>query len=74
MRDNRLFHATTFGFVVLLIAVLAWLTLPEAEDPCATSQADVSAAVLADEPGDQDALANRAIIMQGKCDKKAVEQ
>lgn len=73
MHENRLFQAITFAFVVLLIAVLAWLTLPEAQDPCAEPQSDISAAVLADEPGDQDALANRAIIMQGKCDKKTVD-
>jgi hypothetical protein len=55
--------------VILLIAVMAWLTHTE-EDPCASPQADISGAVLAEADGDQDALANRAIIMKGKCKKE----
>jgi len=56
-------------FVIVLIYVLYSLTLYTPEDPCA-AQTDVSAAVLADTPGDQDALANRAIIVQGDCPPK----
>ena len=55
--------------VVLLVAVLAWLTLSE-EDPCSNPQTDISGAVLADPDGDQDALVNRAIIMKSKCKQK----
>jgi len=74
MRDNRLLQITSFVFVVLMIAVLAWLTLPAEEDPCANAEQDISAAVLADQPGDQEALVNRAIILKGNCEKKAAEK
>jgi hypothetical protein len=65
-----------FGVFVLavgLVALLAWLTLYEEQDPCADSRADVGGAVLADESGDQEALVNRAIILRGKCEKKDAE-
>ena len=69
MPDNRLLQVATFLFILFIIGVLSWLTLTETqEDPCANPQADVSAAVLADDAGDQDALANRAIILRGKCE------
>jgi hypothetical protein len=55
--------------VILLIAVMAWLT-STSEDPCANPQADISGAVLAEPDGDQDALVNRALIMKGKCKKE----
>lgn len=58
--------AGTLFLIILLVAVLAILTREE-EDPCANPQTDISGAILADEPGDQDALANRAIIMRGSC-------
>ena len=70
MRDNWPLRAAIFLFVIFLVAVLAWLTQPEEEDPCANPQADVSGAVLADQPGEQDALVNRAIILKGKCEKE----
>lgn len=69
MRSNRLLQATIFLFVIFLVAVLSWLTQPLEEDPCANSQTDISAAVLADQPGEQDALINRAIILKGNCEK-----
>ena len=69
MQNSWLMRGATFGFVVLIIAALAWLTLPEAEDPCANPQQNVSAAVLADADGDQNALINRAIIIKAKCEK-----
>ena len=71
MRDKWPLRAATFLFVILLVALLAWLTVPEAQDPCDSSQTDIGAAVLADDPGDQDALVNRAIIIKGKCEKDA---
>ncbi len=71
MRSNWPLRAATFAFVIFLVAVLSWLTQPLDEDPCANPQADVSAAVLADQPGEQDALVNRAIILKGKCEKEA---
>ena len=62
------FKALIFFFVVGMIALLYWLTLVETEDPCDQARTDVSGAVLADDPGSQDALVNRAIIMRGACD------
>ncbi|WP_243391588.1 fatty acid cis/trans isomerase [Pseudohalioglobus lutimaris] len=56
--------------IVFLIGVVAVLTQEE-EDPCANPQADISAAVLADSEHDSDALANRAILMRGKCPQPA---
>ncbi len=53
--------------VITLIAALAWLTRSD-EDPCANPQSDISASVLGEANGDQDALANRAILMRGKCE------
>ena len=70
MHSSWLVRAASFFFVILIIAALAWLTLPESEDPCASPQGDISAAVLADTPGDQEALINRAIIVRGNCDKE----
>ena len=69
MLSNKLLQAATFIFVVFLVAVLAWVTLYEPEDPCAQTGTDVGAAVLADQPGDQDALVNRAIIVRGDCEQ-----
>jgi len=74
MISNRLLQALTFLFVIFMIAVLAWLTLQEDEDPCANAQSDISGAVLADQPGDQDALINRAIIIKGNCEKETSAQ
>jgi hypothetical protein len=73
MSDNRILKAATFIFIILLIAVMAWLTLVEETDPCANPQADISGAVLADKAGDQDALVNRAIILKGNCEEKPDE-
>lgn len=66
MGKNKIIQRGTLLLVILLIAVMAILT-QEDEDPCANPQADISGAILADEPGDQDALANRAILQRGNC-------
>jgi hypothetical protein len=66
---NATLRVISILVVILLIAVMAWLTYTE-EDPCASPQADISGAVLADPDGDQDALVNRAIIIKGKCKKE----
>jgi hypothetical protein len=58
----------TFMAIISLVGVLAWLTQTD-EDPCANPQSDISASVLADAEGEQDALINRAIIMKANCDK-----
>ena len=71
--QNTWLKIATFIFVVFLIAVMAWLTMPDEEDPCADPQTDISAAVITDQPGDQDALVNRAIIMRGKCERDKEE-
>lgn len=63
---NLVLRVVSVFTVLLLIAIMAWLSQSN-EDPCAHPGSDISAAVLADEEGDQDALVNRAIIMQGKC-------
>ena len=68
-KNNVLLRAISAFTVVLMIAILAWLTLSE-EDPCSNPQGDISGAVLAEENGDQDALVNRAIILKAKCKKK----
>jgi hypothetical protein len=73
MRNNWPLRAAIFLFVIFLVAVLSWLTQPPLEDPCANPQVDVSAAVLADQPGDQDALVNRAIILKGNCEKESTD-
>lgn len=66
MLNKGLAKAAVFLFVIGLVALLYRLTLHE-EDPCDALQADVGAAVLADEHGDQDALVNRAILVRGEC-------
>ena len=58
--------ASVFVFVVLTIAVAAWLTLAP-EDPCADISPSVGAAVLAESDGDQDALVNTAILRRADC-------
>ena len=64
----------SFVFAIVLVAILAWLTLPESTDPCATPNADVGAVVLADEAGDQDALARRAILVRANCEESESDQ
>lgn len=63
---KKLFAAAVFLMVVSLIAILAIATKDQS-DPCANPQSDISGAVLADDPDDQDALINRAIILKGRC-------
>lgn len=69
MSKKNVLQALSLLLVILLIGVLATLTQEE-EDPCANPQADISGAILADNPDDQDALANRAILMRGNCERK----
>ena len=68
MRQNWLLKLAAFSFVVFLVWLLALLTLPP-DDPCDNPQADISAAVIADQDGDQEALVNRAIILRGDCQR-----
>ena len=68
-KNNFLLRAVSVATVLLLVAIMAWLSLTD-EDPCANPQADISAAVLAEQAGDQDALINRAIIMKSECEKE----
>ena len=68
-KTNLLLRAVSVFTVLLLVAIMAWLSLTD-EDPCANPQADISAAVLAEQAGDQDALINRAIIMKSECEKE----
>lgn len=74
MRTTWIFRIATFSFVIFIVWLLAVLTMPEEVDPCASEQTDISAAVIADQPGDQDALVNRAIIMRGKCEPEKTEE
>ncbi|MFT4823639.1 MAG: hypothetical protein ACJASY_001831 [Halioglobus sp.] len=69
MRYKKSMRIVSGVAVIALIAVLAWLTMSE-EDPCANPQSDISAAVLAEANGDQDALTNRAIVMKESCTKE----
>lgn len=66
MTKKMLFAIAALALGSTLIYALYWLTL-DSTDPCENPQADVSAAILADETGDQGGLANRAILMRGKC-------
>ncbi len=68
-KTNLLLRAVSVFTVLLLVAIMAWLSLTD-EDPCANPQADISAAVLAEQEGDQDGLINRAIIMKSECNKE----
>ncbi|MEM9255940.1 MAG: hypothetical protein AAGA91_10845 [Pseudomonadota bacterium] len=63
-----------FFAVIALVAALYWLTLEEAPDPCQSVRQDVGAAVLADDSNDQDALVNRAILVQGDCEEPTKTQ
>jgi hypothetical protein len=66
MNAKVFFRTGLFLFAVLLITTLVNVTFDDT-DPCANPNADITAAILADADGDQDALANRAILMRGKC-------
>jgi hypothetical protein len=66
MNKKLLFAIAALALLSTLIYALYWLTL-DSTDPCANPQADITAAILADESGDQAGLANRAILMRGNC-------
>lgn len=66
MRKKQVLTAVSFAVVVLLTALLFWLTQSDNSDPCAQLENDLSAAVLA-ENEDQSALTNRAILMRKDC-------
>ncbi|MBT4521374.1 MAG: hypothetical protein HOC23_15350 [Halieaceae bacterium] len=71
MDRKTVLKAASFLLVIGLIALLALLTHQEKpEQPCANPQADISAAVLAEQDADQDALVNRAIILRGPCEEE----
>jgi len=74
MGNSWLLKIATFAFVVFLVWLLAWLTLSPEPDPCEEPGNDVSAAVIADREGDQEALVNRAIILRGKCERDAAKE
>jgi hypothetical protein len=65
---KSLLRALSVFTVELFIAIMAWLSQTD-EAPCARPQSDISAAVLADQAGDQDALIDRAIIIKSECDR-----
>ncbi len=69
MSSKAIVRGGMFLFVVLAIATLAYLT-QEQEPDCSDLRQDMTAAVLADSEGDQDALTNRAIAMRGACAKR----
>lgn len=66
MTKKILFAVAALALAGTLIYALYWLTL-DSTDPCENPQGDVSAAILADGTEEQDGLANRAILMRGKC-------
>lgn len=57
--------------LVVAIGTLAYFLTsdPSQQDPCLNPQNDISAAILS-EGGDQDALANRAILARRLCEQK----
>ena len=65
---KKLLRPLSLALAILLLAALATLTLYE-EDPCATPQADISGAVLADEE-DQSGMVNRAILERAACEQR----
>ncbi|MEP4147823.1 MAG: fatty acid cis/trans isomerase [Halioglobus sp.] len=69
MNPKLLLRAGAFLFAILIIAVLVNLTRDDS-DPCDSPDTDITAAILADAEGNQNALTNRAILMRGKCAKK----
>ncbi|TDG13784.1 peptidylprolyl isomerase [Seongchinamella unica] len=69
MHSKFIIRGGIFLFVVLAVATLAYLTQEEEPD-CSDLRQDLTAAVLADSAGDQDALTNRAILMRGACGKQ----
>jgi hypothetical protein len=69
MSSKFILRSGLFLFVVLAIATLAYLTQEEEPD-CSDLRQDMTAAILADSEGDQDALTNRAILMRGACGKQ----
>ena len=66
MVNNKFLRGLTVLAAIGLVGILAWLSSTD-EDPCANPQSDISAAVLADSEGDQDALTNRAMLMKSEC-------
>jgi Fatty acid cis/trans isomerase (CTI) len=72
MGNKKVLQVATLLLIVLLVGALAILTQQE-EDPCANPQADITGAILADDAGDQDALANRAILMRAQCEGQSLD-
>ena len=70
MSKGLLFKLAAGTALLCVVLALYWLTAEDPADPC-DPQLDISAAILADENGDQDGLANRAIIMRGACDENS---
>ncbi|EED32971.1 hypothetical protein NOR53_1160 [gamma proteobacterium NOR5-3] len=61
--------------LIVGIGVLAYFLTrdPSQDDPCLVPQNDISAAILG-EDGDQDALANRAMLQRKLCNKQREAQ
>ncbi len=72
MTSRTLATAVAVAAGILVTALLAWLSSGES-DPCSAPNADIGAAVLADQNGDQDALINRAIILRALCEREERE-
>ncbi|MFT6285409.1 MAG: hypothetical protein ACJA09_000144 [Alcanivorax sp.] len=72
MPKNTLLRAAALLMVITVGSALYWLTLDQS-DPCASPQADISAAIIAEGDDDQGGLANRAMIMRGACDERRKE-
>ena len=68
MSRKTLLSAATLLMIITVSGALYWLTLDQS-DPCASPQADISAAIIAEGDDDQGGLANRAMIMRGACDE-----
>ena len=59
--------ASLLGAMFLL---LYWITGENSSDPCSEQSRDIAAAIMSDNPQEQEDLVNRALLMRGVCDAK----
>jgi len=58
------------GLLGVIFLLLYWITIQKEPDPCAEQYSDIAAAILADNPEEQDVLVSRAILIRGACESK----
>ena len=67
--SKTVLQVVSFITVVVLVGAIAWLSFSD-PDPCANPRGDIFAAIMGEQPDDQDALVNRALIVKGECESK----